>query len=132
MSFLILFALLGCKPDADPDTDTDTDVEREFIEGPKVHSSCVTSDGSLCFDCHVCAEDDVPELDVRHYVCDTCHSNPDGSIPPDVVADCGCEDVDCSTDPPLVPCASCHTVDSTIYPQADYMNGLCEWCHAEQ
>lgn len=89
------------------------------------------TDGVLCFDCHLCGNDDATTVETTHWVCVDCHRGPDGSVPDEVQSGCGCGALDCDTTPPTLPCAECHVVDGTNgMPSAQHMNGLCDACHA--
>ncbi len=90
----------------------------------------VPGGGSMCFNCHLCGEDDVPNLDVSHYVCVECHVGPDGSVPEELMDTCGCESIDCDADPPVVGCDECHTDGKNDLLTSDEMNDLCMGtCH---
>lgn len=88
-------------------------------------------DDTMCFACHLCGNDGAKTLEVTHWVCVDCHRGPDGSVPEEVQSDCGCGALDCSTEPPTLPCGDCHVVDGTNdYPSTQHMNDLCVACHA--
>jgi len=85
--------------------------------------------GKLCFDCHLCASHGAKPIDNTHFVCNHCHDengelNTTGS-------DCGCGDLDCDTDPPILTCGNCHTDGCNGVASAEQMNGLCDFCHIE-
>ncbi len=79
----------------------------------------------MCVVCHTCGSDKTisataPLIDRTHDVCNSCHA-PDGSVEVHESEE-GCEwKMDCDTNPPIVNCNDCHTVE--------YVNDLCERCH---
>jgi len=85
--------------------------------------------GGLCFDCHLCANDDAQPIDNTHFVCKHCHEESGGVIDAE---GCECGDLDCDVDPPLLPCGDCHTDGCNGSASAETMNSLCDFCHVPQ
>jgi len=84
-------------------------------------------DGELCFDCHLCSNNDAEPIDNTHYVCKHCHEE-NGDINA-TGSGCECGDLDCDADPPVLTCANCHTDGCNGHASADQMNALCDFCH---
>ena len=82
--------------------------------------------GQLCFDCHLCANDDAKFVDNTHFVCKHCHDESGGVLEAD---GCECGDLDCEVDPPILPCGECHTDGCNGHASAPLMNSLCDFCH---
>ncbi len=82
--------------------------------------------GQLCFDCHLCANDDAAPVDNTHFVCKHCHDESGGVLDAD---GCECGELDCETDPPTLTCGECHTDGCNGHASAPLMNSLCDFCH---
>jgi len=85
--------------------------------------------GELCFDCHLCANNDAQPVDETHYVCKHCHDESGGILDAD---GCECGDLDCEVDPPILTCGECHTDGCNGHASAPLMNSLCDFCHVPQ
>ena len=85
--------------------------------------------GQLCFDCHLCANNDAQPVDNTHYVCKHCHDESGGVLDAD---GCECGDLDCEVDPPILTCGECHTDGCNGHASAPLMNSLCDFCHVPQ
>ena len=102
-----------------------------YIEGPPL-SHADPTEGVMCFDCHLCANEGAEALEVTHYVCRDCHTGPNGEVSDDAAGFCGCGDLDCSVDPPVLGCENCHTDGTNGYESAEQMNEHCSHCHASK
>ena len=127
--------------DDDDDDDTTEDCPEPFTEAlTEVYDDPYNPDGIwrehdppepgvLCFDCHLCANDEAQPIDNTHFVCKHCHDESGGVIDAE---GCECGDLDCEVEPPLLPCADCHTDGCNGCASAELMNGLCDFCHVPQ
>ncbi len=86
--------------------------------------------GVLCYDCHLCADHGAEPIDNTHFVCNHCHDGETGELN-ETGSDCGCGDLDCETDPPILTCGNCHTDGCNGMIPADVMNGECDFCHVD-
>lgn len=144
--FILLFALACTTPKPS--------VEQPAADSPSVDSTPETGEGGetahtgetgaagpamrhepptggvMCFDCHLCADDETPAVEVTHPVCVSCHKGPDGSVPDEVQSGCGCGALDCGTTPPTLGCSDCHVeAGDNGYESSGHMNDLCLACH---
>jgi hypothetical protein len=131
---------VGCIEKTDPPADDDT--TGECVEAPvlvvdvfyNVDSPtwCESEmpGNTSCYECHLCGQTPGAEVDKQHFVCNYCHSEPDGSVPPEGHGSaCGCDGLDCSTDPPVLECAECHTDGCNGYVSAQVQRDHCLYCH---
>ena len=141
IALVVCLGLTGCKKDkpTDPVDSQPTDSEHNdseehhqpYVEGPAfTHER--PSEGLMCFDCHICATNEAPAMETTHYVCNDCHTGPNGEVTDEAVGQCGCGDLDCSTTAPTLGCNGCHTDGTNGYDSAEFMNLLCEHCHENQ
>ena len=140
---LVVLALQGCGP-KDPDATAYDDTAEECAEpytGPLVNvydevynpdgvwRTCEPPPGSLCFDCHLCANGGATLVENTHFVCNHCHD--ENGDPLFDSGGCGCGELDCEAEPPLLGCAACHTDGCNGHASAEQMNGLCDFCHVQ-
>ena len=133
----------GCiRKDPEAGDDDTTEACPEPFEGPMENTydeiynpdgiwrTCDPPPGSLCFDCHLGANDAGDSIvDATHYVCKHCHD--ENGDPLYEGGGCECGELDCEVDPPLLTCNECHTDGCNSYASAEQMNGLCDFCHVQ-
>lgn len=108
---------------------TESVIEPVFVEDGGLWCGKEMPGDTTCFDCHFCPASEGTTLSVQHYVCNYCHNGPSGEVLGEHGAGCGCEGLDCETEPLELLCSDCHTDGCNGFVSAQVQRDSCLYCH---